>query len=320
MSITRSIFRGLGLALTSPAILLGLWLVNVAVALPAAVALRAELEDAVGASLFHRSLEEGFDTDWYAEYHAGATGLAKTFTPSVIGAAAIFDNLENWWKGGLFGLWPGLVALGVAYALVWAFLLGGVLEKLHQPERLFATEAFLSACGRHFASFLGLVAMAALPYYLVYRFARWLFPAIEGAMADVTSERTILWAVLAGAAVIVLLLSLVRLVFDYAKVAVILEKRGAISALGRGVVFVLGHPIKTFGVYAGMGTIWLGVIALYAVLAPGTGQSTLFAVILAFAFSQLYLIARLYVRLALLGAEMTLLESRGRSRRFRMAV
>ena len=137
MSATGAAFTGLGKVLGSPSVVLWLWLANVAVALPAAVMLSDSIRDSVGASLVDEKLREGFDMGWYGEYLADAKGIESSFTPTVVGAGAFFNNIEVWFNGNLFEVHPGLLGLGILYALLWSLFLGGVLHRYGEAAGLF---------------------------------------------------------------------------------------------------------------------------------------------------------------------------------------
>jgi len=324
MKIFPAILRGLRTLAGAPRLLLGLWLINLAFALPAALALGQILEAALEPSLFEEGMARGFDADWYADFEVALRGeegtLASTFTPSVVGAGPIWDNLEAWWSGRLFTESPALlVGIGGLYALLWTFLYGGILARLGDPEAPRGFVPFLAASGRTFGRFVLLALASGALYALVYALARGYYGWLEEATRDVTRERTVLAAVLAGAVVTVLLMHGVRMLFDYARIAIVLGDRGQDPgerllphrALWRALRFILRHPLRTGGVYACYGILSLAVLALYAWLAPGAGQASWLTVILAFLLSQLYLTARLALRLGLLGAEVGVLAGRG---------
>lgn len=309
----RAVARGLSRSVRSPKLVLGLWLLNLLAALPAALVMADMIEGSIGASLFDEKMAKGFDTDWWAEFSAEHDdALAQTFGPAVIGAGAVYGNLEAWWSGRLFSDGPvPLLALGVAFAVVWTFLLGGILDALsrsgagsERPARGFS--GFAAAAGRTFGRFLQLALAAGVLYFLIYRLARWLFRAIDRSSRDVTVEQTVFFKVVAVTALAVLLLHLVRIVFDFAKIAVFADDVSAPRALLRGLGFVVSRPGTVLAVYLGLGAIGLALVALYAWTAPGAGQSGVVTVALAFLFSQLYLAARLALRLALLSAELHL--------------
>ena len=282
-----------------------LWLVNLLVALPAAWAMGTFLKESIGASLVHEKMRASIDMEWYWGFSEKAGGIVETFTPGIVGAGAFYDNLEAWITGDLFGLFPGLVALGILYALLWAFLLGGVLERLAGHGETAALSGFALASGRYFPRFVRLAMMTAVAYVLIYLAARRFYGYLAYLTRDVTEERTIFAVSLLTLAVTSLLLVIVHMASDYAKIATVLDgRRGMLRALAGGFRFVLVRPGAVFGIYYGVGLIGLLLLGIYGLIAPGAGPSTIVGVILAFFVGQLFLLARVAVRLTLLGSQM----------------
>jgi len=315
MTLIRSVREGIARAGAAPVLLLFLWLVNLVVALPFASMLAESIHASAGDRLVSRDLVAGWEPSWYGELEADAQGFERTFGPAIVGAGAFLKNLDSWWSGRLFdgggaGGW-GLVAVGLGYALVWALLLGGVIDRLGRPSesgpwRLALRDLF-AAGGRYFFRFVRLAVLSGIAYVLIYLGARRLFGAIEEAVRDVTVERTVLLWVAAGAALVVLLLTLVRVVFDYAKIAVVLdERRSALGAAWAGVRFVARHPFKTLGLFWVFTGVALLLLWLYGALAPTAGPGSWAGVILAFLLGQLALATRLGLRLATLAGESSL--------------
>lgn len=311
MTISKAIRQGLRQAFNLPRILCLLWLVNLLFAVPVSLMIRDALADSFGSSRVAHNMREGFDRGWYAEFESTAGDLEATFRPTVSGPGPLLDNLEAWWSGSIAGdANPGLVALGLGYAVLWAFLLGGVLDRLARPQPSFALERFFAAAGRTLPRFLGLALISGVIYFLIYRLGRQLYGWVEAASRDVTVEKTAFAWVVAASVVVVVLLNVVRMMFDYAKIAIVLEdQRNVLDAIWAASSFVIRHPFKTVGVTFGFGVIGAVLFGLYLWLAPGAGQSTLASVALAFLFSQLYLTARLTVRVGLLGGQMSLYRS-----------
>lgn len=298
MRTLRAVRQGLTQATTSAGLIACLWLVGLAAALPYAMVVRDSIQRSVGASRMHLDLREGFDMDWYSEYLHEAVGVGRLLTPTSVRPAAFLDNLEAWFSGDLFLTQPGLVALGVAFALGWALLVGGILHRFVYFEKGLSLRSLLGHGAELFPRYARLLVISGALYYLVYRFARWLFPRLEEALRDVTVERTTLAVHLAGAALVVLLLLLVKLTSDYAKVATILEgRRSMLLAAWRGLRFVLGHPLRTFGAYALVAVVGLALLALYALIAPGQAQASLAGVLWAFLVGQAFLALRIVQRL-----------------------
>ena len=80
----------------------------------------------------------------------------------------------------------------------------------------------------------------------------------------------------------------------------------------RGIAFVLKNPGRTVGLYLLMVAVSVTLLTLYAWVAPGAAQSTSTSVLFAFVFGQLFLVARLIVRLSLYGGELELYRTFGR--------
>jgi len=312
MNAISAIRSGLGRAFGQSRLILILWAINVVVALPLAVVLGASIHDSTGHSLVAQSLETGFDTGWHSELEDAARGIESTFDPSVVGVGAFLDNLEAWWtgrllRGGASGF-PGLVAVGVIFALLWAFLLGGILQRFARPEgfegQVFS-QVFFGNCGRFFFRFVRLAFFSGLVYLAIYALGRAYFHALQDWTRDVTSERTVLVWVLVGAAGVVALLMLVRLLFDLTKVMVMLEDRhGVLLTLGSAVQVFAGRPLPFVVLYAAVALLWLLALVLYALVAPTAGPAGWLGVILAFLLGQVLLAVRIGLRLSLLCGDM----------------
>jgi len=118
---------------------------------------------------------------------------------------------------------------------------------------------------------------------------------------------------LAVYALTAMLLTLIHMIFGYAKVATVVEdRRSMILAAFRGALFVVRHPIGTCGQYCGVLLLSAALLGCYFWLAPGPGQATTTAVVLVFFCSQAFLILKLFMRLSLLGGQIELfLTSKG---------
>jgi len=307
MSWLKAIRTGLARSFGGPRLLVALWLVNLVVALPLAAVLGSSIHRSVAHSPRAEGLVEGFDTTWHGGYQATARGLEKTLEPSVVGVGAFLDNLEAWWTGHAFSGFPGLVAVGVLYALLWAFLLGGVLQRFARPEGFeggVLSQSFFGNCGRFFGRFVRLALLSAVLYLVIYGLARWYFRGLQSWTRDVTSERWVLFWVLIGAGLVVTLLMGVRLVFDLAKVMTVQEdRRGMVLAVGAALRFLVARPFTLVGLYVGLALLWLVVLALYALVAPTAGPASWTGVLLAFLLAQVVLAVKIGLRLSLLAGE-----------------
>ena len=82
-----------------------------------------------------------------------------------------------------------------------------------------------------------------------------------------------------------------------------------IGALAASVRFMLRNFSGVALLYLLNGLLFLGVLILYALVAPGAGSSGA-GMWVGFAISQIYLLARLWVRLVFLASETSLFQGR----------
>jgi len=303
----QALANGLRSTAGAPLLLVWLWVVNIGMALPAAWVLANSIESSIGASRVHEKLTHGFDGRWFGEFAAGAKGIGATFEPSMVGAGAFYANLESWLTGKLFVGFSGLVGLGLIYAVVWAFLLGSVLNRFAGDGR---KTGLMQAGGRYFFRFVRLALISGGAYLAIYKLQRWIFGRLEDAFVDVTSEKTVLAYTLSVYLLTALLLTTVHVCFGYAKIATVVDdRRSMLLAAARGLFFVIAHPVRCLGLY------WLfalcGGLALlvYSWLAPGIGQQSWVAILLAFAAGQLFLGIKLFLRVSLWAGQASLYRS-----------
>lgn len=293
--------------LRAPAILFGVFLVTLLMALPAASAIGNSIAGGLGSSLDGGAMADGVDADWWARFGDAAKGLDRTFTRSVIGFTAVVDNLSRFLDGE--GPDLALAGLTAAHLVLWLFLVGGILDR-YARMRPTRSRAFFGACGTYFFRFLRLALVGAAGYWLLFGLLHgWLFEDLYGwANRDLTVERTAFALRAALYAVFLALLGFWNVVMDYAKIRTVVEDR--ISMLGAvlaGWRFVVRHPMKTFGLYLLNAAAFLGVVLLYAVAAPGAAGAGALAW-WAFVIGQVYLLARLAVKLAFYASQTALFQ------------
>ncbi len=284
-------------------LVLGLWLLCLLAATPFALAVRSSIADSVGTSLVQENLIRGFDPVWHGEYQAQARGIESSVRPAMAGGGALLENAEDWLTGRLFDEDPLLVGAGVFYALLWTFLLGGVLDRFARPDAQRGPGEFARACGAHFPRFVLLAVLAGGLYFGVYRLAGWLMMRLESWTKDVTSEREIFVATALVWGAIALLLVIVRVWFALARISLALaEERGAFAALRLGAGRLLLSPLRTLGIYVSFGAIGAAIAALYILVAPIAGPSSTAGLFLAFALGQVVLLVKIALRLGILAA------------------
>lgn len=298
--------------LQAPAVLAGVFVVTLATAVPLALTLRGLLEAHLGRSLVAGAAADAVDYDWWQEFASQAAGpgntrLGTTFSPAIIGFAATLDNISSVLEAQP-EIVPVAAALG-AYLVVWTFLSGGILDR-YARQRLTRAHGFFAASGVFFWRFLRLAAFAVAAYWVLFFYVHaWLFDDLYTWLTrDLATERTaFLWR-LALYSVFGAALLAVNIVFDYARIRTVVEdRRSVIGALSATLGFLGRHPGRAFGLYALNGCVFLLLLAVWALAAPGAGGAGL-SMWVGFVGTQLYLLARLLLKLQFMASQTALFQ------------
>ena len=305
--VLGSWFDGFARVGRAPAVLAGVFVITLAAALPLAITMRGTIEAHLGRSLAANAAADAVNYDWWQEFMSEASGVGTTFTPAVIGFAATLDSLS-----GIFDARAPIMPIAgalAAYLLVWLFLSGGILDR-YARQRPTHAQGFFAACGVFFWRFLRLGLVAGAVYWVLFTYVhRWLLDdAYDWLIVDVSAERVaFLWRfglyAVFGAALVA-----VNMAMDYAKVRLVVEdRRSAIGALSAALGFLGRNPGRAFGLYALNGLIFLGLLAVWALAAPGAGGAGL-SMWIGFAATQLYLLARLALKLQFMASQTALFQ------------
>jgi hypothetical protein len=278
----------------APLVLAGMYTLTLFVSLPLSIALRGMIEDQLGDSLTAVTVATGTSLDWWQEFSAQAHGLGTTFVPSIVGFGAVLENI-----GGLLDNLPmatTIAGVTAAWMVLWSFLSGGVLDRYarQRPTRAYG---FFAACGTHFWRFLRVGVLAWVVYWVLFAHVHgWIFEDLyPWITADTTVERTAFLVRVMGYAGFGALLVACNLVFDYARIRMVVEDRhSAIGALAAGARFVRRHP-ATFRLYGLNALVFLILAIVYALVAPGAPRGI--AIWLALLLGQLYILLRHYLKL-----------------------
>jgi hypothetical protein len=308
MTAWAAFIDGLGRVQRAPALVAGLWLTTFLLAWPLALTLRGMLAAHLGASLAAESAASGMNFDWWNEFLAQAAGIGQTFVPAILGFAAVLKNISG--VADAQGL-PTVIASAVtAHMIISMFLMGGVLDRLARDRRT-GTYGFFAACGTFFFRLLRLGLIAAVVYWVLFTtIHEWLF---DDAWRALTRDLTVERSAIAYRAVLYALLGALVLAanvwFDYAKVRMVVEdRRSALGALTSSARFIARNASAVFGLYLLNVVIFIAVLLLYALVAPGASGGA--AAWVGFLIGQLYITLRVVVRLLFAASQTALFQSR----------
>jgi hypothetical protein len=293
----------------APALWIGMWVVTLLVTLPPAWRMQSVIASDLGHSLSGTKAWRGVDWHWWQEFEYRHPDAGETFRPSVIGFAAVLRDASG--LVDATGLPPSAVGIAITYGAAWVFLLGGLLDRYARDRRIGAG-AFFGACGVYFWRFLRLAAVALVLYLVVFwihaRLFTDLYPIIT---RDLAVERTaflvyvLLYVPVAG------LLAFVMVWLDLAKARAVIEDRrsmiGALAAAGR---FFRREPGACIGAFTLNVLLFLLVVAIYAVVAPGAGSGRRLSLLYAVIAGQLFILGRIWVKLAFYATAVALVQDR----------
>jgi len=270
--------------------------------------MRGALASHLGSSLAADSAASGVNYDWWQEFTAQATSLGTTFTPSVIGFATVLDNISGVLDGRA-RVAPIAAAL-VLYLVVWAFVSGGILDR-YARQRPIRAHGFFAASGVYGLRFVRLALVAGLVYWWLFAFVHpWLFTTqFDNLTRGMSTERT---AFLVRAIFYVLfgiILLAINLVVDYTKVRIVVEdRRSALGSIAAAIRFIRNHPRQVLALYGLNSLTFLGVIAVWALLAPGAGGAGV-SMWASFVLAQLFIAARLLMKLQFIASQVSLFQA-----------
>ena len=302
-------FDGIKRVGRAPAILAGVWLLTVAVSLPLALALRTMLEQHLGSSMAADTALGGVNYDWWQEFSEQATGLGTTFRPTIIGFGAVLDNLSAFVDNERRP--TVVVGAAAAYVVLWIFLAGGIIDR-YARDRATRSHGFFGASGTYFFRFLRLAVVMWIVYAFLFGAVHgWMFDRLYGALTrNLNVERTAFFERVVLYVVFGILLAGCNLIFDYAKVrAVVEDRRSMLGAIIAALRFVGQNLASTSILYAADVLLFLGAVAAYWLLAAGAGSGGLW-IWIGLAVGQLYVLARLWVKLVFWASETALFQAR----------
>lgn len=282
-----------------------LFLINLLFSLILGIPMYNSLKNSLGASEAGNRMVESFDYIWWEEFRDEAQGLERTFTPAIIGKGAILTNLESLIQMRIFSAPAILIGFGLLYIILHTFLAGGILSTFNQDEPRFAVKEFLQGAGSHFLRFFALMLFSWLFLFVLGAFLRdAILPVIYDISSNSYSEVIPFLLMLALSIITLFLLFFVQMVFDYARIKVVLEdENNVLKASGKAFLFVFKHPFSTLGLFYLIFFLSIVVTAIYILVKEIIPQSDILTVVAAFFLQQLFIFALVWIRCLLYASQ-----------------
>ncbi len=314
----RRLRRSFGLAVL-------LLVVNIATAMVLAAPLAGVLRSGLHHKQASQNMMYGFDYPWWSQWSDAQSGWTTSFGPEIFGVGFAFRNLDLLLKGALPAnllaarggastgassgppLDPVVLALGLVYLVVQTFLAGGILSTLRGAQGAWTVRGLLHGAGFYFGRFLRVALLALFAAWVVFRlnapFARW----VDGQARESVSEMSAMAWLLGRHALLLLALLFVSLVSGYAKAIVVTEERAsAVLAFVSALSFCGRNFLRTFGHYLVVALLGVVLIAVWRLLDGAyvtTGYKTQ---LLTLALFQAFMLARVGLRVMLMGGQLAL--------------
>ena len=285
-----------------------LFLINFIFSLFLAIPLYHSLKESIGQSQVGEKMTESFDYLWWQEFRDKSQGLEKTFTPSLIGKGALLNNLESLVEMRVLEAPPIVLTTGFLYIILHIFLAGGILSIFNKEIPRFSMKGFFKGAGIYFSRFLLLMLVSWLFFLAIGIFLkRGLDSILDNVSRNSISEVTPFYLGLLFSAIIYFFLLFVQMVFDYARLKIVMEeRRNILKVTWEAFGFVFRHLGSTLGLFY---LIFIGSAAasvIYIFIKELIPQSAFLGVLAAFVFQQMFIFAVIWIRCWLYTSQMQL--------------
>ncbi len=262
-------------------LLFWLYLVNIAFAAVLVYPFRRIITE-VGRTDLAEDFVNGFDMDSFVDVWAHCKPELKTLGYSAMG-------------------------LGLLYLLVSIFLTAGIVSTLTLDHRV-TLRRFLSNASRYFGRYLRLFVVSAVVIGAVlagHKFG--LEPYLDDlAESETTDRAAFLWKTL-DVAIVVLVLSFVMMVFDYARIRTVVDRRRSmIIAFLVGLAFSVRRAWRT-GRLFGLNALIAGfIVAVYFLIENAFSNATAASMIGLFVVQQVFILSRIWIKLSFFASQLAL--------------
>ena len=231
--------------------------------------------------------------------------LSKAFSTSTFNDVILnrFDlryfylMLKEFGQGvDLFGL---IIPLSVLYLIISIFLTSGIFWLFYTKSE-FKFSDYIVKCINYFGRFTKLFLVSMIFYFACISIFFLLSDLISNLTEDTITE---IWPVLlnyVNIVILVILVSFVLMIFEYAKIIVINENAsGIFSSVFEAAKFFMMNFFKTIGIFLIYFIIGIIFLVIFNLIDSVISTNTSITIAVFFIISQVYIFMRQYLRLAL---------------------
>jgi hypothetical protein len=228
----------------------------------------------------------------------------------------VFEMLA--FDGGAIGRIISLATfLMLIYGFFSIFLGGGILHTLwtgrgggETADRRRLAPLFFHGAGRYFGRFFRLFLCSLALWAAAIVALMILMGVLKPLSSDTPNESLMFWAILAQVIVGLFLAFLVKMIIDYARIRMVAEdSTAALGSLLRAIGFVFRNFGKTLALYYFYMLTGAILIALFWAIDASIKNTPMFAVLVAFLISQIFILSRGWIKIGLQAAQMDFFRS-----------
>lgn len=286
-----------------------IYLFNLCVGLVFAVPLFVWFNSQVGTLGMRDELLSGFNYSWWSAFKPTAHGLAESIRPSLSGGfGPLFDNLELLLTGQFVNFGWFTFAIALAYLFMAAFFNGGAIAMFADERKSFTASRFFSFAGLNFHHMAALATTTVAVFALFYKVINpFIFSLVDKIVGDTLSQPFAWFMNVIGYLLILLLVFLITLILDYAKVIVIVEKKDSSwLCIWLSVKFIFRHFFKVIGLNVLLLLIATGIVFLGGLILSAVNATQFLLLIVAVLLQQLYIAIKIGARLLFYASETVL--------------
>lgn len=241
-------------------------------------------------------------------FRTAVAKLSKTDLADDFVAGFQIDSFAYYWSHYspvLKSLAFGAVGLGALYLVFSIFLTGGAVATLAVDRRL-SLRRFLSYAARYFGRYFRLFVLLAVMLGLVGAGYKFLLSDVIDDLRDAatTGRASFLWRV-AGVGVAVLACAFVLMVFDYAKIRMVVDRRrSSFLAAASAFAFAVRRCWRAVPLFSMNLLIVVLLFVLYLAVENQFSGVTLASMISLFVIQQIFIISRLWMKLSFYSTQM----------------
>ncbi|MCY3775611.1 MAG: hypothetical protein OXH11_06480 [Candidatus Aminicenantes bacterium] len=268
-------------------------------------------ESSLGAGVYRERLVTALDYDWYQLFRDRTRGAAESFGPWVLGAGPFLHTLEVLLEDGFGKLPPAVLGAVAVYLLLHTFVLSAAVSSLHLHPGGGSTRGFLRNGADFFGRFLRLSVLALLLYWCLRQLLIPVDGWVDSYSGAAATEVTGFYLSLARYLLVLVLVLLLDLILDYARIKVVLEDRTSILlAVLAAARFCAMNFLGATGLYLLLvcfTLIWAGI---YLGVDRLVDDHYWGGILVAFVVQQIYMLGRMALKLLGFGAQIQFVKSR----------